>query len=124
MKMTSLIAALVVTAALTALGQDGVIQDVKHGAKKAGETIKDGVETAHEKTKETAKTVGRKTKETAETVTQKTKETVNGTGDNTAATTRTTDQKSRNAATKAKAQTTEEQPTGRNLNTAAPNPTP
>ena len=133
--MTSLIAALVVTAALTALGQDGVIQDVKHGAKKAGETIKDGLETAGEKTKETAKTVGKKTKETAqtvgektketgETVARKTKETVNGTGDNTAATTRTTDQMSRNAATKAKAQTTEEQPTGRNLNTAAPNPTP
>ena len=41
MKITSLIAALVATTALTALGQDGVVQDVKHGAKKAGETIKD-----------------------------------------------------------------------------------
>ena len=37
MKMTSLIAALVVTAALSALGQDGVVQDVMHGAKKAGD---------------------------------------------------------------------------------------
>ena len=64
MKIMSLIAALVATAALTALGQEGVVQDVKHGAKKTGETIKDGVETVGEKTKDTAKTVGKKTKET------------------------------------------------------------
>ena len=76
MKIASLIAALIATAGFTALGQDGVVQDVKHGAKKAGETIKDGVETAAEKTKETAKTVGRKTKETAQTVGEKTKEPV------------------------------------------------
>ena len=82
MKITSLIAALVATAALTALGQEGMVQDVKHGAKKAGETIKDGLETVGEKTKETAKTVGTKTKETAETVARKTKETVDGTGEN------------------------------------------
>ena len=73
MKIASLIAALVATAALTALGQEGVVQDVKHGAKKAGETIKDGLETVGEKTKETAKTVGKKTKETAETVASKDK---------------------------------------------------
>ena len=36
MKIASLIAALVTTAALTALGQEGVIHDVKHGTKKAG----------------------------------------------------------------------------------------
>ena len=41
MKIVSLITALVVTVGLTAFGQDGVVQDVKHGAKKAGETIKD-----------------------------------------------------------------------------------
>jgi hypothetical protein len=81
MKIASLIAALVATAALTALGQDCVVQDVKHGAKKAGETIKDGLETAGQKTKETAKTVGRKTKETGETVVRKTKQTVDGTGE-------------------------------------------
>lgn len=68
MKITSLIIALFATVALTALGQEGVLQDVKHGAKKTGETIKDGLETVGEKTKETAKTVGKKTKETAETV--------------------------------------------------------
>ena len=81
MKIASLIAALVATAALTAFAQEGVVQDVKHGAKKTGETIKDGLETAGEKTKETAQTVGRKTKETAETVARKTKETVDGTGE-------------------------------------------
>src|SRR6188472_1606094 len=75
MKIASLIAALVATAALPAFGQEGVIQDVKHGAKKAGETIKDGLQTAGTTAKETAKTVGRKTKETAETVADKTKET-------------------------------------------------
>src|SRR6188472_4234043 len=75
MKIASLIAALVATAALTAFGQEGVIQDVKHGAKKAGETIKDGLETAGATAKETAKTVGKKTKETAGTVVEKTKET-------------------------------------------------
>src|SRR5207249_8535602 len=63
MKIASLIAALVATAALTALGQEGVVQDVKHGAKKAGEAIKDGLETVGEKTKETAEIVGEKTKE-------------------------------------------------------------
>ena len=41
MKIASLLTVLIVTAALTALGQDGVVQDVKHDAKKAGETIKD-----------------------------------------------------------------------------------
>ena len=37
MKIASLVTALVAAAALTAFGQDGVIQDAKHGAKKAGE---------------------------------------------------------------------------------------
>src|SRR2546429_2486521 len=81
MKIMSVIAVLVATAAVTALGQDGVVQDVKHGAKKTGETIKDGLETAGEKTKETAKTVGKKTKETAETVGAKTKETAQTVGE-------------------------------------------
>jgi hypothetical protein len=123
MKITSLIAAFVATVALTALGQDGVVQDVKHGAKKAGETVKDGLETAGEKTKETAKTVGKKTKETAETVgektketgetvVRKTKETVNGTGEK-ASGIQKTHHKSKKAAGKAKAQTAEEQPTDR-----------
>jgi len=40
MKIASLIAALVATASLTSFAQEGVVQDVKHGAKKAGETIK------------------------------------------------------------------------------------
>lgn len=124
MKITSLIAALAVTAALTAFGQEGVVQDAKHVAKKTGETIKDGVQTAGEKTKEAAKTVGRKTKETAETVATKTKETVNGTGEKAAGSTRTVHHRSRNAASKAKAQTTEEQTTNRESNTPAASPTP
>jgi len=62
MKIASLIAALSATVALTALGQEGVVQDVKHGAKKAGETVKDGLETVGEKTKETLKRLARKQK--------------------------------------------------------------
>src|SRR5712671_8021897 len=107
MKIVSLIAALVATAAVTALGQDGAVQDVKHGAKKTGETIKDGLETAGEKTKETAETVGRKTKETAETVVRKTKQTVDGTGEKASETTKT-HHKSRKAASNARAQTEEQ----------------
>src|SRR6266581_8027889 len=109
MKITSLIAAFVATAALTALGQEGVVQDVKHGAKKAGETIKDGLETAGEKTKETAKTVGRKTKETAQTVGEKTKEAA-----------KTVHRKSKRALNKAKAETTGQQSTNQAPNTPAP----
>src|SRR6516162_9744108 len=115
MKITSLISALVVTTALTAFGQDGVVQDVKHGAKKTGETIKDGLETAGEKIKEAAKTVGKKTKETAETVATKTKETVNGTSEN--GTTRRTHHGSKTTCSKAKPQGTEEQTTNRESNT-------
>src|SRR6476661_4637786 len=100
MKIASLIAALVATTALTALGQEGVVQDVKHGAKKAGETIKDGLETAGEKTKETAKAVGRKTKDTAETVARKTKETVDGTGENASETVHQTHHTTRKSASK------------------------
>ena len=110
MKIASLIAALIATAALTALGQEGVVQDVKHGAKKAGETVKDGLETVGEKTKETAKTVGRKTKETAETVGEKTKEGA-----------KTAGRKSKRALKKAKAQVSEERSTNREPNTPSPN---
>src|SRR5437868_8813130 len=110
MKITSLIAALVATAALTALGQEGALQDVKHGAKKTGETIKDGLETVGEKTKETAKTVGKKTKETAETVGEKAKETAS-----------TVHQKSKKALRKAKAETGGQKSTNQAPNTPSPN---
>ena len=119
MKIISLVAALVVSAAVTVFGQDGVVQDVKHGAKKAGETVKDGVETAAEKTKEAAKTVGKKTKETAETVATKTKETVNGAAEKAGASAR-----KHHTSRKTKTRTTEEHTTGRESNTPAPSPTP
>src|SRR6266542_2401375 len=109
MKIASLIAALVAAAALTALGEEGVVQDVKQGAKKAGETVKDGLETAAEKTKETAKTVGKKTKETAETVGEKTKETA-----------KTVHRKSKKALKKAKAEITGQQATNQAPNTPSP----
>ena len=73
MKITSFIIALIAATALAALGQEGTLQDVKHGAKKAGETVKNGLETAGEKTKEAAETVGEKTKEAAKTVAKETK---------------------------------------------------
>ncbi len=68
MKITSLIITLTVATALVALAQEGTLEEVKHGAKKAGQTVKDGLETAGKKTKEAAETVGEKTKETAKTV--------------------------------------------------------
>jgi hypothetical protein len=74
MRITSLVVVFVAATALAALGQEGTINDIKHGAKKAGETIKNGLETVGEKTKEAAETVGEKTKKTAETVGEKTKE--------------------------------------------------
>jgi len=63
MRITSLVIVLVAATALAVLGQEGTIEEAKHGAKKAGETIKNGLETVGEKTKEAAKTVGGKTKE-------------------------------------------------------------
>ena len=63
MRITSLVIVLVTAAAFAALGQEGTIEDIKHGAKKAGETVKDGLETVGEKAKETAEIVGEKTKE-------------------------------------------------------------
>ena len=63
MKITSLIITLTLATALVALAQEGTVEEVKHGAKKAGQTVKDGVETAGKKTKETAETVGEKTRD-------------------------------------------------------------
>jgi hypothetical protein len=73
MKIASLIITLVAASALVALGQEETLKEIKHGAKKAGETIKDGLETVGEKTKEAAETVGEKTKEAAETVAKESK---------------------------------------------------
>jgi hypothetical protein len=73
MRITSLIITFVAATALAALGQEGTIEDIKHGAKKAGETVKDGLETVGEKTKEAAETVGEKTKEAAERVAKESK---------------------------------------------------
>src|SRR5262245_60390029 len=98
MKLTILAISLVAAAALTALGQEGVVQDVKQGAKKAGQTIKDGVETAGKKTKEVAETVGEKTKETAKTVGRKTKETAQTVGQKTKETAKTVGQKTKDTA--------------------------
>src|SRR5438093_4421234 len=94
MKITSLIITLTLATALVALAQKGTVEEVKHGAKKAGQTVKDGAETVGQKTKETAKTVGKKTKETAETVGEKTKEGA-----------KTVYRKSKRALNKAKAET-------------------
>src|SRR5580704_10645547 len=99
MKIVSLIISLVAATALVALAQEGTIEDVKHGAKKAGETVKNGLETAGKKTKETAETVGEKTKETA----------------------RTVHQKSKKALRKAKAEAGGQQSTNRVPNTPSPN---
>jgi ElaB/YqjD/DUF883 family membrane-anchored ribosome-binding protein len=131
MRMISLIVALVTTAVLPVLGQEGVGQEIKHDAKKAGETIKDGLETVGDKTKETAKAVGKKTKqaaqaigektrETGETVATKTRETVEGTGEK--AETRKPHHKGTKSSNGTEAQPAEEQPKNREANTPAPSP--
>jgi hypothetical protein len=120
MKITSLIITLTVATALAALGQEGTLQDVKHGAKKAGQTVKDGVETASEKTKEAAETVGEKTKETAKTVGRKTKETAQTVGQKTKESAKTGYRKSKRALNKAKAETSGRQSTNQAPNTPAP----
>jgi len=43
MKITSLIITLTVATALVALAQEGTMEEVKHGAKKTGQTVKDGL---------------------------------------------------------------------------------
>ena len=109
MRITSLIITLTVATALVALAQEGTLEEVKHGAKKAGQTVKDGLETAGKKTKETAKTVGRNTKETAQAVGQKTKESAE-----------TVHRKSKTALNKAKAETSGQQSTNQAPNTPSP----
>ena len=117
MRIRSLVVVLVAAGALAALAQEGTMQDIKHGAKKAGEKIKEGAETVGEKTKEAAETVGEKTKETTETVAKKTKETV--TGEKTASYW-TAHRKSTKTSKRAKAQSIEEQSTNRESNTPSP----
>jgi hypothetical protein len=120
MRITSLVIVLVTATALAALGQEGTIEEAKHGAKKAGETIKNGVETVGEKTKDAAETVGEKTKETAETVGKKTKETVETVGQKTKEGAKATGRKSKKASRKAKAQAGDERSTNREPNTPSP----
>jgi hypothetical protein len=121
MKIAGLIVTLTVATALAALAQEGTLQEVKHGAKKAGETVKNGVETAGKKTKEAAETVGEKTKETAEKVGRKTKETAQNIGAKTKETTRTTQRQSKKTSRKAKSESSEQQSTNQTPNTPSPN---
>jgi hypothetical protein len=121
MRITSLVIVLVTAATLAALGQEGTIEEAKHGAKKAGETIKNGLETVGEKTKDAVETAGEKTKETAETVGKKTKETVETVGQKTKEGAKTAGRKSKKALRKAKAQASEERSTSREPNTPSPN---
>jgi Synuclein len=120
MKITSLIVALLTAGTLAVFGQEETVQDIKHGAKKAGEKIKEGVETVGEKTKQAAETVGEKTKETAETVGRKTKE-VETVGQKTNDGTRTAHYKSTKKVRKTKAQAGEERSSNSEPNTPSPN---
>ncbi len=121
MRITSLIVALVITAVLPVLGQEGVGQEIKHEAKKAGETIKDGLETVGEKTKETAESVGTKTKETGETVVRKTRENVEATGEEATETVKTTHRESSRTSGNGKTETAEHHTTNR---ASRPTPSP
>jgi hypothetical protein len=120
MKITSLIVALFTATALAALGQEGTMEDVKHEAKKAGQTVKTGLETAGKKTKEAAETVGEKTKETAKTVGKKTKEAAETVGQKTKETAKTVHRKSKRALNKAKTETSGQQSTNQAPSTPSP----
>jgi hypothetical protein len=122
MRVTRLILALVIAGALAALAQEGAVETVKEGAKKAGEKIKQGAETVGEKTKKAAETVGQKTKETAQTVGRKTKEAVETTGEKTTESTKTAHHKSKGAESKNKAQAIEQQSTNQEPMTPTPSP--
>jgi synuclein-like protein len=121
MKITSLTIALVAATALAALGQEGTLEDVKQGAKKAGQTVKNGLETAGKKTKEAAETVGEKTKETAKTVGRKSKETAETVGEKTKEGAKTVHRRSKRALNKAKPETSEQPSTNRTPNTPSLN---
>jgi hypothetical protein len=120
MRITSFVIALLAAAAVAALGQEETLQDVKHGAKKAGETVKNGLETAGKETKEAAKTVGEKTKETAKTVGRKTKETAQTVGQKTKETAKNVHRKSKRALNKPKTETSVQQSTKPAPNTPSP----
>jgi gas vesicle protein len=120
MRIKNLIVALLTAGTLAVFGQEETVQDIKHGAKKAGEKIKEGVETVGEKTKQAAKTVGEKTRETAETVGRKTKETVETVGEKTNHGTRTAHHKSTKTVNKTKAEAGEEGSSNREPNTPSP----
>jgi gas vesicle protein len=120
MRVTGLIVALLAAGSLAVLGQEGTVENVKQGAKKAGEKVKEGVETVGEKTKQAAETVAEKTKETAETVGKKTKETVETVGEKTKEGARTAHRKSKKAVSKTKAQAGEERSSNREPNTPSP----
>jgi gas vesicle protein len=121
MKITSLIVALLTAGMLAVFAQEETVQDIKHGAKKAGEKIKEGVETVGEKTKQAAETVGEKTRETAETVGRKTKETIESVGEKTNEGSRTAHHKSTKAVKKTKAEAGEERSSNGEPNTPSPN---
>ena len=121
MKITTLVVTLTVATVLAVLAQEGTLEDVKHGAKKAGETVKNGLETAGEKTKEAAETVGEKTKETAETVGRKTKETLESVGEKTNEGNRTAHHKSTKTVKKMRAEAGEERSSNGEPNTPSPN---
>jgi hypothetical protein len=122
MKTTSLIVALLTAGTLTAFGQQGTVQDIKHEAKKAGEKIKEGAETVGEKTKQAAETVGEKTKETAKTVGRKTKETLDSAGERTNQGSRTAHTKSTKSVEKTKAEAGQERASNHEPNAPSPNP--
>jgi hypothetical protein len=121
MRITSLFIVLLTATAGTALGQEETMQEIKHGAKKAGETIKNGLETAGEKTKDAAETVGEKTKETAETVGKKTKETAETVDEKTKESAETAGRKSKGTLKKVKAEASENRSAEQERATPSPN---
>jgi gas vesicle protein len=70
----AIVAALLMAAALTAVGEESVGEQIKEAATETGEAIKDTAKAVGKETKAAAKAVGRTTKDTAKTIGEKTKE--------------------------------------------------
>jgi hypothetical protein len=73
-RASAIVVALLTAAALTAMGEEGVGEQIKEGAKKTGEAIKDTAKAVGKETKAAAKAVGRTAKDTAKTIGRETKE--------------------------------------------------
>jgi gas vesicle protein len=101
-KTTVIVVALLTAVWFTAVGEEGVGQQIKEGVKETGQAIKETAKTVGKEVKTTAKAVGRTTKDTAKAIGTETKHTAE-----------TVSEKSKQAWQETKAYASEDKPTYR-----------